>query len=481
MSEFAGKIAQQVKALGVSPQGERFLMKALYPPGTETQVSIPDSAWHPTMRIDSRPVLSFGVGAGAVVDASWDACIVVPPGDVTAAIIITAPAGTDFSSPTAPANSSVRSLSCLPSSLGAGILKAYSASTRASTGAATEASRNARSNPMSVSSFRTTYRGVTLHNTSSSLYNGGTLIAAQFATGSVDESLGVWSRDSLSMYTQNKLYNVPLTDDALTQMCPGAQAVDAKEGVFMPMRLLGPYQHFVSEPSAIGAVIQQNSTSALAETITAQNNAGTLSSSTSVPSSFIPSYLGGGTPATTAAPWWVSTLYTTTGRIDDTNYDNVAVGVILLRNLPYQASFSLQAYVGIEAILDTASAFRSLTMATATYDPKAIQAYYDIVSSMPFTYPASYNAIGALLPFISRAISAVVPHAAPFLGAALRSGAAMLSPSQARTEPRKIRAATVVAQPPKRQQVPKRNVSKTPARSRPSKQRKQRRVNRAYS
>nr|WPR18284.1 MAG: peptidase A21 family protein [Crogonang virus 57] len=471
MSEYSERIAQQVKALGVSPQGERFLMKALYPPGTETQVSIPDSAWHPTMRVDSRPALSFGVGPGAVVDAPWDACIIAPPGDATAAIIITGPAGTDFSSPTAPANSSVRILSNLSTSFGAGILKSYAASSRVAAGTATEVQRYARSNPMAVSSFRTTYRGITLHNTSSSLYNGGTLIAAQFATGSVDESLVTFARDGLQMYAQMRLFNIPLTDDSLTQMCPGAQAVDAKEGVFMPLRLLGPVQNFVSEASAIGASTLQTTPTSAAENVCSQNVAGTLSSSTSVPSVFVPSYLGGGAPSLTSGPWWLGAANALAGRIDDTGYDHVATGVIFLRNLPYQASFSLQAYIGIEAVLDTSSPFRSLTMATAAYDPKAMQAYYDIVAGMPFTYPASYNALGAILPYISKAISVVAPHLAPFLGSMLRPGAARKKVAIAQRPTR--RAATVPQQPPARQRAPVLTAqARRPARSKTPRERR---------
>nr|WPR18113.1 MAG: peptidase A21 family protein [Owegonang virus 4] len=454
MSDYSSKIAAQVRALGVSPQGERFLMKALYPPGTETQVSIPDTSWHPTMRIDSRPVLTFGVGPGAVVDAPWDACILAVPGDVTAAIVITAPAGTDFSSSTAPANFSVRVLSNLPSSLGGALNKPYYVSSRSAvSGASSEVIRNGRSNPMAVSAFRTTYRGVTLHNTSSSLYNGGTLIAAQFAAGAVDDVVASFTRDGIPCYAMASLVNVPLTDDGLTQMCPGAQSSEARDGCFLPLRLLGPTQRFVSEAPALGATAYQSSPSASSETITNQNNAATLLSSTSVPRLLLTSYLGGG-GSTTGTAFWAGALSTLPGKIDDTGFDNVATGIIMLRNLPYQASFSLQAYVGLEAILDTTSPFRSLTMATAAYDPRAISAYFDIVAGMPFAYPASYNSFASILPFISRALTLVKPYVAPFLGPMLRRGADMLEAPRPAAKPTVSTVATKPVPPQRRPKVP---------------------------
>lgn len=426
MSEFASKIAAQVKSLGVSPQGEKFLMKALYPPGVETQVSIPDSSWHPTMRLDSRPALSFGVGAGAVVDASWDAMVLAVPGDVTAAIVVTAPAGTEFFASTAPANFSVKLLSNLPSTITASTTRKYWAASRTSAGASTEVSRTSVPNPMGVSSFRSTYRGFTLHNTSSALYDGGTLIAGQFAAASTDQALQLFTRNAVSMYAMRRAFTLPLDDGALTQMCPGAQAVDAKEGIFMPLRLLGPVQEFVSEPSVIGCASVQNTATSVQETVVAGNVAATEVSNTSAPCVLDANGTGGGNISSFGNPFWYSTMQGLAGKVDDTNFDNVAFGIVFLRNLPYQASFSLQAYVGIEAILDNSSAFRSLTMATAAYDPRAMQTYYDIVASMPFSYPASYNSLGAVLPYISRALTALRPVVGPFLGTLLRRGAAYL-------------------------------------------------------
>lgn len=425
MSEFKSKLTAQIRALGVSPQGETWLKKALYPPGEETLVSIPDSTWLPRMRIDSRPVMTFGPHASLPLDASWDAIVIAPPGDVTAAILVTAPAGTNFASSTAPANFGVRHLSNLPSSLGAGIQKTYEVGIRTSAGASSVAQRTAVSSPMRVQQFRSTYRGITIHNTSSSLYNGGTLLAAQFAPASCDENLGFTTRDAVVRFFNQKVYDIPLTDDAIAQMCPGAMATEAKDGTFLPLRLLGPVQTFTKEVPSVGMALYPDNNGNVT-TIANGNSGGTVASANSMPSGFV-AWAG----VSPIVPFWINSLSALTGKIDDTNFDNVAVGVVTLRGLPYQASFSLQAYVGLECILDTESPFRSLMTSAPTYDARALQAYYDIVTTMPFSYPAAFNSLGALIPFLSRAMTTLGPMfktVAPHALSALKSLAPQIAP-----------------------------------------------------
>lgn len=407
-SDFRAKLEQRIRALGVSPEGEAWLEKALYPPGDQTSVSIPDSTWVPRMRIDSRPLTTISAHTTLPSGAAWDCLILAPPGDVTAAVIMTAPAGTNWSSTTAPANRSVRILSNLPSSLGSGVIKTYECGVRVAAGTSTANQRTSVSSPMRVQKFRSTYRGITLHNTSSSLYNGGTLLAAQFAPGDCDEHLGFATRDAVLRFFVEKVFDVPLTDDAITQMCPGAVATEARNGTFLPLRLLGPVQPFVREAPSIGQILYTDNLQA--ETTVAVSNAGTLASAKSFPVGFS-SWSGAGT----FYPWWVGELAAISGKIDDTGFDNTAFGIISLRGVPYEASFSLQCYVGLEAVLDTESPFRSIMMSPPQYDPRAVQAYYDIVTSMPFAYPASYNAFGLLLPALASAVKAIAPTVMPVI------------------------------------------------------------------
>lgn len=423
-------------------------MKSLYPPGDQTMIAVPDSAWHPTMRQDSRPSLSFSAHATLPANATWDCMVVMIPGDVTAAYVISAPSGTDFTSATPPANSSTQILSTLPTGVGSALLKNYCLQDRAAAnGSVTGRELKACANPLRVQGFRTTYRGYTMHNTSSSLYDGGSLLAAQFACTSKDTNISFCIRDGVSRLGMDHRYSVPLTEDAITGMCPGAQIGNAKDGFFMPIRLMGPEQQFACEQPAIGRCLVPATTptvgpaSGYVATTIAQHISLSATPNTaygwSAPS--MPgwiSYYGAVNSENGEGyePWWCRHARELSGKIDDTAFDNCAHGVCIMRGLPYQASFTLQAYVGIEAVLDTSSPFRSMAQATARLDRAAMEAYYAIAASMPFVYPANYNSLALLMPFLSRAVSALAPHiksllprVVPFLGNALDLGSAKLS------------------------------------------------------
>lgn len=411
MSDFSLKLERQIKSLGVSPQGERFLLKALYPPGNGTQVAIPDQTWHPTMRFDGRPSTSI-TGPPALIDGdSWDCMIIAPPGDALAAVIVTGQSPVDFSIASAVANTFVKALHNVPTTAASGN-RTYHCTTRTAAGALTAFTGVATSNPIGVDGFRSTYRGLTVHNTSSALYNGGTLYAAQVMVPSVPSDTLLQSvRGAVNFTTSMTNFNVPMDEDSMTQMCPGTQATEAKDGCFLPLRLLGPAQDFAREGNAyskrtvgVGATYAD-----LAVSI------GTTSITPSYPTMpCSPVFTNG--KVNLAAPYWNSTMRNYTDTVDDAGYDNVATGVVIIRGLHPNATFNLQMHVGLEVCLDATSAFRSLASASAPYDPVAIRAYYEIAARMPFSYPASYNSLGLLLPYLAKALAFVASSAAPHVG-----------------------------------------------------------------
>lgn len=425
MSDFSTKLEQQIRSLGVSPQGEHFLMKALYPPGLGTQVSIPDSSWHPTMRFDARPSMSAIAPVG-LATATWDCLIICPPGDVTGAYVVSASAGTDFRSATAPAHWTASRLT-LPPAGASPILRTYYCVDRILAGTATANTRYGYCNPLGITSFRTTYRGVTCHNVSSELYNGGTLVCGQVAVNSQEpEGWTAAPRNAVAAVFTPVIANVPMDETGITSMCPGAQMTEARDGFFMPLRLLGPTQSFCEESGSLNRVNQSAGAGYAQSCISAGN--GTLPSSATLPAGYFPS-----AGNSDVFPWWSVYLQTINGSYDDTQFDQCATGVAIFRGLPPQASLSIQMHVGIEAVVDVTSPFRTLAAATATYDPKAMLAYYEIVSGMPFSYPASYNSLATLLPYLSAAVQMLRSHGGPFLGKLLRAGAAYADP---RPQPR---------------------------------------------
>jgi len=218
-------------------------MKALYPPGPETSVSVPDQTWDATMRFSAAP--STVVTAPPGVTGSWDMMVLSPPGDVRGAIIVTGPAGMDFQAPATPANSAVTVQYITPNA--SRLTKQYGIVD----GNASSIPLPSYASPADVAAFRTVGRAVTVHCTASDLYNGGTVTAGQFCAPPKPTSILASSEGEHSLATgvgavfSRTLFDIGLDENAIIQMCPGAQTTEAKHGCFMPLRLLGPTQPFV--------------------------------------------------------------------------------------------------------------------------------------------------------------------------------------------------------------------------------------------
>lgn len=219
-------------------------MKALYPPIQEGNVSIPDQTWDATMRFSAAP--SMVVTAPTGTSSTWDMMVLNTPGDVRGAIVVTGPAGTDFRSPDTPANSQVQVLYITPNS--SRLTKSYGV---AIDNSAVEQT-GSYMNPGDVAAFRTVGRGVTIHCTASDLFNGGTVTAGQFcappkATNILASTAGELQLEAPAdaPIISRTYFDIALEENGLIQMCPGAQTTEAKHGVFMPLRLLGPDQPFV--------------------------------------------------------------------------------------------------------------------------------------------------------------------------------------------------------------------------------------------
>jgi len=116
----------------------------------------------------------------------------------------------------------------------------------------------------------------------------------------------------------------------------------------------------------------------------------------------------GGSAAT--RPWWLTIQVGDAQYIDDLAFGGLSTGVILCRNMPQQAAFQLTVYAGIEIVTTVDSPVRSMVRAPELPDPRAIQAYYEILAGLPRAYPASYNAVGAILPLLANAVRAAIPH-----------------------------------------------------------------------
>lgn len=426
-------LSREIKQLGVSPEGERWLTRALYPPGDDKKVAVPDDGWSPTMLQDVMP--STVVSAHPSLDeyGDWDCLVITPPGDVTAAIVVTAPAGTDFDSRSAPFSFGVRVLKSQTG--GAGIYRNLQA------GAVHVSPGNVSgdtfkfvtaSNPVGNSAFRHTYRSVTMHHTGSDLYNGGTVIAGQFPTryqpGTGYTYTGKISTGGVEGQTAGVPHyaNIPLGEADMTNMMPGTSIEEAREGTYVPQRLLGPSQPFAELPYIAGRTNSSIGTIAgTFSTHTAFDPTQALNSVSDNPLT-IPSYPIFGASAG-HLPWWQQWVtYFTNGTehvtanitienapVMDTAFDEVATGVILFRGLDQKATLSLQVYQGLQHVLENTSIFGSFVDDPCPPDARAIAAYYQIASRMPMHYPASFNSFGAVIPFIRAALRSLAPIVVP--------------------------------------------------------------------
>lgn len=411
----AATVRNKIAQLGVTPQGREFLMKAFYPPGPETNVSIPDQTWDATFRFSAAP--STVVTAPPGVTGAWDMLVVNTPGDARSAIIVTGPAGMDFAAGLQPADAQVQVQYITPNT--ARIVRTYGVMEDNSV----VAERESYANPADVAAFRTVGRGVTIHCTASDLYNGGTVTAGQFCappkpTHTLMSSLSEANFTSAAAVLSRTFFDIGLDENALIQMCPGAQTTEAKHGVFMPLRLLGPSQEFARPAIAADQKVVINEPGGplvLMAVTEAWSNGGSLAlSDRTMPTSMAVfnnpqgSYTNGD-----GQPWWIAACVENINSepVYDTAYDRCATGVSIFRGLNLEASYTVQTYVSLESVVNSDSVFRSITSPGAPFDSRALRAYYDIANSMPFCYPASYNELGFLLPYITEALSVLGPAA----------------------------------------------------------------------
>lgn len=391
----AEAVRAKITALKLSPPGERWVTQALYPPGDITRVAIPTRTHYPTLRIEYRP--STVVSAPAGTAGNWDLLIYSPPTDCTAFVWVAGPPGTNFEAITAPANSAYGFITSVPPI--SSTATAVEISQRSSAGTATNSSYQMIQNPIKQLGFRLTSKSYTAHMTASDLYNSGTVTTAQYDTKYQPEA-------GFSLYASRPviscLGSVPLTEDEITSSSPYAVVAEAKHGVFVPHRLMGPTFDFVRSLPAKNRSLQLST--GVTHTILSDLNATTLT-------------LGVAPYTTTTAgttisslPWWMAGVWGTAARPDDSGFDSVTTGVSIFRGLNLQSTITITAHVSMENILQVESPFRTLAGEPDEPDTRALTAYYEIASRMPHAYPASYNALGLVLPAIANAMRFIAPH-----------------------------------------------------------------------
>lgn len=444
---------------GLVGPGADWLLRALHPSGSTPSGCIPDLSRCPSFCMDMRPALVVSppgnVGSGDL----WDCLIWCPPGDSTIAIIVTAPAGVDFNTavPITPLSLSGTAVVQVLSAQPQGPEHHYASTTLepymdGSGNSDFQSSYFPASLPVA---FRTAYRSITASLTASALNNQGTVYSTQFARRLTPSGMAftdhIAGQEGAPQYIAAGWQTyVPFDENTLNMMSPSAETRPARDGVYMPFRLSGPTQDFVQP-----AMTQLQSYETVGNTgagagayysskwlgITQYVAAGGASAQSYYPN-IMPGVAVPITDPTAASgqtwpPWYamfgfrtdnpyispnnvVGANYTSNNLPFDTGFDNCAQGVTIFRGLSQQATITVQGYLGLEIIPRMDSPFISMVKEPPPPDPRVLPAYYEIVNSMPVSYPSRYNSLGLLLPLLVDALRVVAPHIPSAVSAVVR-------------------------------------------------------------
>jgi len=469
------RLKAKLAAHGISEEGRSFCLKALDPASSLPNVGIPDTSSSCVMRPEYR---AQGVVSPPLAGTFWDTYMWMPPGDTVGVWYATAPqvAGpVNFGNVVAPANAMVGyiPLQACNNVPGGTYHYAIKVNGIAPTVTGYTALCTVRQPASLIDSFRTTYRSITIEQDAAMISCQGVVWAGQVPTvvrtrsGAVVPDLGAVGADGYMCTTVTVA--LPMNESDLMQSCPGAYTGTVKDGLYLVTRLSGPTQPFanVDHPSmSVGSDGLANSTYLSCNPVnatyqypaqfygtTADNFSGT------VPWPFAIANAAGPHPNRSQ------------GVIFDTSYDNANTGVIIMRGMSssggggggptFGSSLRLKVLVGLETIPRPTSVDRIYGRPPAHYEPRALEAYYAVAGSTADAYPAEYNALGAILPVIGSALTALWPT--------IRSvGNHFLGGS----EPPRVEAPQQQAPPPVRRAVqPPRPRVQMPAKPRPKRAR----------
>lgn len=414
------RLREKLGAFGISESAKDWVIKTLDPAVTLSTEGIPDSNACSVMRPESTVQYTISTPA-AMPTPTWDCYIVLTPGNANAGIYAYGPAGTDFGATT------------LPPSCGFGVIPIEACTDLpgatmwlpvdpnnnypTSPSRAYLSIRAPSSNPLT---FRHVYKSATIDLIAPAVANQGDVFAAQYppdfrthgvpyAGASVSNSTGY-----NLVYTENRCA-LPVREEDLTLSVRNPYVGLAKDGVYMPLKHPGPTFDF-ADVAYRGGTGHANSINIL-------GGGGLASASISpflpygiqLPMSFHVANNDTGGLTGFENPF-INQIWSQATTGYDTGYDNTNVGVIIFRGLSaggggggFGASILLKIKVGLEACPRPTTASRVYQQPPHPYEPRAIEAYYALVSEMASAYPSSYNALGALLPVLSGLAGRLLP------------------------------------------------------------------------
>lgn len=395
-------IRRAIADAGIDDEAGDWLTKALHPPSHMRDVAIPDDTFRPSIRLDLRPSVTISNPAGEA--SPWDLCVITTPGDAVGARWCIGPAGTDFR--TVSSGDVGVTIGFLPLQSSGPDRSFQGYSVPYSGGATTLTPFRAQSLSSAPWAFRTTYRSSTIEMVSSTLVNGGNVTAAQFDNDWEHEpGFTVMARPGGPTTAVGSATTLPLSEGDITLQAPSSFVGMAKDGVYIPHRLMGPQQSFVTTHNRDSSDFYPDGSSF--RYFIAAPVSGTIR----LPSQ--PRIIADASSDYPTVVRWIDDL-TTLCDVDDTNYDRCTSSVTIFRGLDPTSSLNLRMYVGLELVPTAQSPMRVFVRPPLPPDQKAMLLYYHLASSMRTVYPASYNQFSLLLPILTKAIRSLGTYIAPY-------------------------------------------------------------------
>lgn len=436
-------ISGMAPSLGATPDGAAWCMKALHPSDAAMDCrGIPDENSMSTVMMNYQSVFSIGVPAGT--GDGWETNIQVTPHPVQFARYNRGNAG------------------------GGGVGHYVDPLLNTQLTGADHASKYDALTDL-ASAWRLAYFGVTVTLDAPMIANQGTVVVCQkplrpnvFAYGDLSGAPVL-----ANMGRNLCVYNVAnFPDYDVSQAMPNAYYGNAKDGVYIPMRLTHTSQEWHGPEDSLVACKD------LQTGMTGRE----LDDDSSVPLDWVaacPGVLGVGTGAMFPGlriPYAVNLpgnpLHCGLDGDVTSRMLNAYVADICFKGLAEAATVKLFFRVGIELLVEPQSALSSQLHAAVMYDPAAFASYFNVSRQLKDAYPAEYNLLGALWPVIQSAIQ-LAPRIFPLLrpvGDAIRSvvsakaaesRAAMSASERERSNAAIVQATTSRMQGGQRQRQPK--------------------------
>lgn len=260
-----------------------------------------------------------------------------------------------------------------------------------------------------ASSFRQSYRGLTIVPNMSSISNQGFVISGQVNNLPSVQSLGLNYRTDIGNVDTDANHldcityvSIPGNNDQLMSVCPDASTWEAKKGIYMPLHFVQP-THLYNE--AVGATYTKANPAGREEVAhtgypivlgTTQN---TTDDNVNLFSGLIyPDSAAIGSP-----------FLTTAGLVNST------LGVVIMSGISNDASLEVKTRSGLEFVPKPGSAAAPFITEAPLKDQMALDMAQALQKKLPGSFPHRYNSLGALLPMIMSVGKQLLPHILPQL------------------------------------------------------------------